>query len=202
MTPEQRKLNLGCGYRKLDDHWNVDIDPRCNPNQVVDLNQFPWPYEDNFFDRISASDVLNYLGPTPQDFERVLQEMYRVSAPDAEWYIRTMHPRCDNVWDDFYQVRVISPKTLLWLDQKRNFESLAKKTGENVYGFQLGIDAEAKEVNPSVMPYWQEQMKSGMIGQTQLEINMSTMNNIIDSFVIFMKVHKPQRFADWYQNQN
>jgi len=34
MTPEHTKLNMGCGFKKLNDHWNVDIEPTCNPDEV------------------------------------------------------------------------------------------------------------------------------------------------------------------------
>lgn len=201
MKPEQNKINLGCGIRKKPDHWNVDIDPGCNPDEVVDLDQTPWPWEDNFFQRISAEHVLNYLGRDPKKFGEVIKEMYRVSAPGAEWYVKIMHPRADNALDDYHQVRLLTPKTLTFFDQKYNFESIAKKTGENTYGFSLDVDVEIKDVVPSMMPYWQEQLKTGMLGQKQIELNASHYSNVIDSFGIFLTVHKPQRFSDWYVTQ-
>lgn len=201
MKPEHKKLNLGCGIRKLDDHWNVDRDAGCNPNEVIDLEQFPWPYEDDYFERVTADNVLNYLGQDPDKFGRILQEMYRVSAPGAEWYVRTPHPRADHAWDDYRQARIITPKTLIMLDQKRNFESVAKKTGEPVYGFELGVDVEIKEVTPLMNGYWNEQLSQGMVGQRELELKAVGMNNIIDGFIMFLTVHKPSRFQDWYRTQ-
>lgn len=201
MKPEHKKLNLGCGFRKLDDHWNVDRDASCNPNEVVDLEQTPWPYEDDYFERITADNVLNYLGKDSESFERILQEMYRVSAPGAEWYVRLPHPRADQALDDYRQHRLITPKTLMMMDQKRNFESVAKKTGEPVYGFDLGIDAEVKEITPLINSYWNEQLTSGMIGQRELEIKATGMNNILDGFTMFLTIHKPQRFQDWFKTQ-
>jgi hypothetical protein len=57
MEPEHTKLNMGCGFKKLNDHWNVDVEPKCNPDQVLDFEVTPWPYEDNFFDKINAVKV-------------------------------------------------------------------------------------------------------------------------------------------------
>lgn len=201
MKPEHKKLNLGCGLRKLDDHWNVDRNPSCNPNQVLDLEQTPWPWEDDYFDRITMDNVINFLGKDAASFERIMQELYRVSAPNAEWYIRTPHPRSDSVMDDYRQLRIVTPNTLIMMDQKRNFESVAKKTGESVYGFDLDIDVELKDLEPAINAYWQDQVKSGMIGQRQLEINSFSMNNIVDGFMMFFTVHKPQRFQDWFKTQ-
>jgi SAM-dependent methyltransferase len=201
MIPEHKKLNLGCGFRKIDDHWNVDRDPNCNPNEVLDLEQCPWPYEDNFFDRITIDNVINYLGKDADDFEKILQEMYRVSAPNAEWYIRTPHPRADHALDDYRQRRLVTPKTLMFMDQKLNFESVAKKTGDPVLGFELAIDLEIKDVNPLVNQYWHQQIKEEMIGQRELQIKSYQMNNVLDGYGIFITVHKPQRFQDWFKTQ-
>ena len=201
MTPEQRKLNIGCGYRKLEDHWNVDKNAKCNPNQVLDLDVVPWPYEDDFFERITANYTLNYLGHTPENFVEVLKEMYRVSAPGAEWCIRTIHPRCDTAVDDFFQRRIITPKTMMMMDQKFNFESLAKKTGDSVFGFDWEIDIEMKDISPNLLPTWTDQLQKGMIGTAQLELEAAHKSNVVESWTMFFKIHKPQRFADWYRNQ-
>src|SRR5436189_263389 len=41
------KLNLGCGFNRVDGYWNVDKEPQCKPDQCVDLERFPWPWSDN-----------------------------------------------------------------------------------------------------------------------------------------------------------
>lgn len=198
MIPEQRKLNIGCGYRKKEGLWNVDIDPRVNPDQILDLSQTPWPYEDDFFEKIHAENSLNFIGKTPEEFESVMKELYRVSAPGAEWYVTSPHPRSDEALDDYRQARIITPKTLMMFDQKKNFESTAKKTGECCYGFDLNIDVEIKDMTYNLLPYWQEQIKNGMIGGTEMEIKIMHQNNTIGHLQFFLVVHKPQRFADWY----
>jgi hypothetical protein len=45
MTPEHKKLNMGCGFKKINDHWNVDVEAKCNPDQVLNLETTPWPYK-------------------------------------------------------------------------------------------------------------------------------------------------------------
>ena len=202
MTPEHRKLNMGCGFKKLDDHWNVDISSRCNPDEVLDLEQFPWPYEDNFFERIHADNILEHLGQDPRVFTKVMQEMYRVSADQAEWYINVPHHRCDLFWDDYTHVRALSAKTFKMFDQKVNFESIAKKLSDSTYGLYHDVDIEVYDENYNIVDYWKQQQAQGMIGPTQLNINLNTMSNVCESVSIFCRVHKPGRFADWNRTQN
>lgn len=202
MTPEHKKLNMGCGFKKLDDHWNVDISPRCNPDEVLDFEQFPWPYEDNFFERIHADNILEHLGQDPRVFTKVMQEMYRVSADQAEWYINVPHHRCDLFWDDYTHVRALSAKTFKMFDQKVNFESIAKKLSDSTYGLYHDVDIEVYDENYNIVEYWKQQQAQGMIGPAQLNINLNTMSNVCESVSIFCRVHKPGRFADWNRTQN
>ena len=202
MTPEHRKLNIGCGFKKLDDHWNVDISPRCNPDEVIDLEQFPWPYEDNFFERIHADNILEHLGQDPKVFTKVMQELYRVSADQAEWYICVPHHRCDLFWDDYTHVRALSAKTFKMFDQKLNFETIAKKQSESTFGLYHDVDIEVTDEDYTIVDYWRNQQQAGMIGPAQLNVNLNTMSNVCENVRIFCRVHKPGRFADWNKTQN
>jgi predicted SAM-dependent methyltransferase len=124
ITPELTKLNLGCGFRKLDDHWNVDIESICNPDQVLDMDQTPWPYEDNFFTRITADNILEHVGQNPRTFTNIMKEMYRISQDKAEWYIAIPQHRSDLFWDDYTHVRPLTVKTFKMFDQKYNFNCI------------------------------------------------------------------------------
>lgn len=202
MTPEQTKLNLGCGFKKLDGYWNVDIESKCNPDQVIDLEQTPWPYEDNFFDRITADNVLEHLGQDPKVFTSIIKEMYRVSKDQAEWYINVPHHRCDLFWDDYTHVRILTPKTFKMFDQKFNFETIAKKLSESTFGLYHNVDLEMFDVKYNIVGYWLQQQQEGMLGSRQLDINLNTMSNVAESVDIFIKVHKPGRFEDWFKKSN
>lgn len=67
-------LNLGCGDKQERAAWNVDVSPDCDPDEVVDLSEFPWPWPDETFERILAFHVLEHL----PDIERALRECERV----------------------------------------------------------------------------------------------------------------------------
>lgn len=71
-----KKLNLGCGNKILDDYINVDV-VDYGGNIIHDLNSFPYPFEDNTFDEILASHILEHL----ENFNKVITELYRISKP-------------------------------------------------------------------------------------------------------------------------
>lgn len=198
MIPEQTRLNMGCGFKKLDDHWNVDIEPKCNPDQVLDFEQFPWPYEDNFFTKINADNILEHLGQSPRVFEQVIKEMYRVSADQAEWFINVPHHRCDLFWDDYTHVRPITAKTMKMFDQKVNFESIAKRLSDSTHGLYLGVDLEVYNEDYTMVNYWRDQQAEGMIGAKELNIKFNTMSNVGETVSLWIRVHKPGRYEEWF----
>jgi predicted SAM-dependent methyltransferase len=188
---------MGCGFKKLNDHWNVDIERKCNPDQVFDFETPTWPFQDNFFEKITADNILEHLGQDPKVFTNILKEMYRVSKDGAEWYINVPHHRCDVYWDDYTHVRILTPKTFMMFDQKVNFESIAKKLSDSTFGLYHDIDLEVVDVSYNIVNYWLQQQNEGMLGNKQLDINLNTLSNVAESVNIFIKVHKPGRFSDW-----
>lgn len=193
MIPEQTSLNMGCGFNKMNGYWNVDIEPKCNPDQVLDFEVTPWPYEDNFFEKINANNILEHLGRDPKVFTNIIKEMYRVSKDTAEWTIQVPHHRCDLFWDDYTHVRVLTPKTFKMFDQQYNFESIERKLSDSTFGIYHDIDLEITDVQYNIVEYWREQVKNGMLGSTQLDINLNTLSNVAESVNIFITVHKPGR---------
>ena len=81
------KLNLGCGERWKDGFINVDA---FNPaDMIVDLNSFPWPWEDNTVDEIYSRGCFEHL----QDFNAALREAHRVLKPGGRLQIIVPHFR-------------------------------------------------------------------------------------------------------------
>lgn len=79
------KLNLGCGANILEDHWNVDLDPLHDIDEVVDVfGKLPWP--DDAFDEIHAHDILEHTSWFHT--ERVLVEWLRVLKPGGKLSIK------------------------------------------------------------------------------------------------------------------
>lgn len=199
IEPEHKKLNLGCGHTKLLDYWNVDIDTKCSPDQVIDLNDCPWDLPSDFFETINLDNVLGYLGESNKVFTDIIKELYRVSKDQANWNITFPHHRSDSIYDDYSYVRVLTGRTFKLFDQKYNFETIAKKRGENVYGFIHQVDLENVDILYNISKPFIELAESGMLGNRQLDIKLNTLSNVCDTINVSIKVHKPGRYVNWYK---
>ncbi len=72
-------LDVGCGRRKSPGALGIDFIADTQADIVHDLNRFPWPLEDNQFDVIIASHVLEHM----KDFFKAMEEIHRIAKPKA-----------------------------------------------------------------------------------------------------------------------
>jgi SAM-dependent methyltransferase len=84
---QSRKLNLGSGEFSKEGYVNVDFFSLSNPDITHDLNQYPYPFEDNSFDLIEADHVLEHL----TDPFRVMGELRRICASGGIIHVRVPH---------------------------------------------------------------------------------------------------------------
>lgn len=81
------RLNLGCGTNQAEGWVNVDTDPRTDPDQVVDLDEYPWPWETSTATTIVLDDVLEHL----EDPYRALLAVHRVLEPGGRLDLAVPH---------------------------------------------------------------------------------------------------------------
>lgn len=74
------KLNLGCGYRKIDGFVNIDIRSEVGPDFILDLTK-PLPFKTNSIARIRAFDVIEHL--YANDVINLIREIHRVLKPNG-----------------------------------------------------------------------------------------------------------------------
>ncbi len=101
------KLNLGCGRDIREGFLNVDYAKFTGVDLVYDLNRLPYPFKDNTFEKICLRNVLEHL-EKPME---VMQELHRISKPNARISVKGPHFSSNNVWGDLEHKRGFSSKT-------------------------------------------------------------------------------------------
>ena len=82
-----KRLDIGCGNNKMAGCTYLDADPKVNPDIVHDLNNFPYPVEDNSYDGIHAKHIIEHL----DDPQRFLHELCRILKPGGRIFLETPH---------------------------------------------------------------------------------------------------------------
>ena len=70
-----KKLDLGCGIRKRNGALGVDIVENSCVDVIHDLNQYPYPFNDNEFGDVLMDNSLEHLS----DIVRTMEEIFRIS---------------------------------------------------------------------------------------------------------------------------
>lgn len=83
----EKRLNLGSGDYKKEGFINLDWNQANNPDVIHDLNKFPYPFPDSFFDCIEALHVLEHLD---RPFF-VMKELHRILKPGGKLLIKVPH---------------------------------------------------------------------------------------------------------------
>jgi len=89
-------LNLGSGRQYRPGAVNVDVTSDTSPDVVHDLNLRPWPFADDRFEHVIATDVIEHLSDTIA----TLAELHRVCADGARVELVVPHFSSDGAFTD------------------------------------------------------------------------------------------------------
>lgn len=117
------------GDREFINPTTIDIDSRCNPDILWDLNNRPLPFEDEEFDEIHAYEVLEHLGRQGdwRGFFEEFGEYWRILKPGGLFAASV--PKWDKIWawGDPGHIRIINRGTIYFLDQD-HYKNIGKTT--------------------------------------------------------------------------
>lgn len=132
------ELLIGCGNSRAKKLWldspewsdltTIDHDPNCGADVVHELEDYPWPFDDNSFDECHAYDVLEHLG-TQGDFRSffaTFAEIYRVLKPGGHLIAKCPSWNSKWAWGDPSHTRIISDASLVFLDQAEYQRQIGK----------------------------------------------------------------------------
>lgn len=83
-----KKLNLGCGNRIMEGYINVDYTQADGVDMVWDLEEFPYPFDDEEIDEIYANHVIEHLEP----YRKVMGELSRILKKGGKLILAVPHP--------------------------------------------------------------------------------------------------------------
>lgn len=110
-----KTLDVGCGRAKVKGAIGVDHVKLSGVDVVYDLNDFPWPFEDESFDEIYMNDVLEHLNDTI----KVMEEVCRILKPGGKLHIRVVYWNHRYAFSDPTHVNFFSETTFDFFTGKR-----------------------------------------------------------------------------------
>lgn len=109
-------LQLGCGIRPLDGAINADRTRHHDYVDVAhDLNELPWPFPSDEFDRVIALDVMEHL---TIDVQTWLDECWRILKPGGELVLRVPSWNSPVGWRDPTHRRLFHEETFHYWDKR------------------------------------------------------------------------------------
>lgn len=108
---------------------------------MLDLNVFPWPWDENSVDQIFALDILEHV----DDLVAVMDEAQRVMQPGGVMYIRGPSP--DFIWDD------VTHKRAFKLVSFDHFDRSTFLGTKYEYGNDPGWRVASKSQNQSIIMF-------------------------------------------------
>lgn len=76
---KSRKLQLGCGTSPKKGYINLDKEKLKGVDVVHNLDKYPWPFPDSYFDEVYGQDVIEHV----QDLFKAMNEIRRICRKGA-----------------------------------------------------------------------------------------------------------------------
>ncbi len=186
------KLNLGCGQDHRDGYINIDSSEYCNPDMLVNLENLPLPFKANSCDETLMKSVLEHMPSNPNIFFGFLQEVYRISAPNASIYIECPHP--NHRWQvvDFTHQKAIHFEGLQMLSKEFCEKLVAKKSTKTPLALIYNIDFQMTEYSCSFDYRSQKHIENilGKFESEKIESYCYLFNNVAATQSIRLRVIK------------
>ena len=184
------KLNLGCGSKKLDGFVNIDKYDTYKPDIVHDLENFPYPFNDNSVTEILLSHVLEHLGQNPDIFNSIIKELYRICLNGSLIDIRVPHPRHDDFLSDPTHVRPITITTLSLYDKELNLKWEKEGAANTPLAIIHNVNFFIKDVQYKLDQKYENLIKENIENKKKLDDYAHKYNNVIKEMKIIWQVIK------------
>lgn len=110
------QLDIGCGGSKQPGFIGIDMLELDGVDIVHDLEETPWPLPDECVIRATASHVLEHINPHKGVFINVMNEIWRVLKPDAQFAFVVPYAESHGMYQDPTHVNFINETTMSYFD--------------------------------------------------------------------------------------
>ena len=183
-------LNLGSGSKRIKEYINVDKYETFKPDIVHDLENCPYPFDCNSVDKIMLSHVLEHIGQSPDTFNSIMKELYRICKHQASITIIVPHPRHDDFLADPTHVRPITVLGLQLYDKKLNEQWQTQNAANTPLALIHNVNFIIKHVRYYFEDKYCKMLKAQTINQQELIEMTSKFNNVIKQMSIQLEVIK------------
>ena len=178
------KLNLGCGHKLIAGYVNIDNDSGVNPDHIVNIGVDVLPFEDNFFDEVLASHILEHIN----NYIFIMKELYRVCKHNATIEIIIPHHRSDWYYDDPTHVRPITINSFQLFSKKYCQKHIDEYSSSNGMALKENIDFEVIDVKVRFHDKWVERFKT--MSEQEIADVIEERNNVIVEVYVKLSVIK------------
>lgn len=120
-----KKLNLGCG-KDIKKGWiNLDKAKIKGADIVHNIDKYPWPFSNNYFDEIYARDSIEHV----KDLFKAMQEINRISKHDAVVRLIVPYWHCSGAFYPNHHYFFNTDSMKFFTEEDRSYDSY--------YGFNL-----------------------------------------------------------------
>ena len=186
------KLNLGCGKDYIDDWVNVDFYDDSNCDVTHDLEEFPWPWEDDSISEILIKHTLEHLGADWKVYIKILQEMYRICEDDATIEVRVPSPWHWTFTSDPTHVRPVIPDGLNLFSKEHCQHCIDQRNSETPFAIIYDVDLRPHDIVWKPDDYWKKKIESGEISHLEFEGAHAMYRNVVAEFQIPLAVVKSE----------
>jgi predicted SAM-dependent methyltransferase len=184
------KLNIGCGFNKLDGYLNVDQFPECAPDVLWNLEQTPWPFEESSVDEMVAHHVLEHLGQETKVFFAVMQELYRLMRHDGLIRITVPHPNHPTFQSDPTHVRAFTYETFEMMNRAKNLDWAARNVNVTMLALMLDINFEIVSGAQKYDESWAKKIASGELTLDQVREAAETQLGVVYELIFTLRADK------------
>lgn len=184
------RFNMGCGHNRQPGFVNVDAFAECQPDQVWDLEQTPWPWPDACAEEVRFIHSLEHMGGDPKVFLAMMKELYRIAAPGCVVEIHVPHPRHDDFVNDPTHVRAITPNVLSLFDRELNDMWKATGAANSPLAHYTGVDFKITEVRTVLAEPYRSALEKGEMGEAEARAAIRERNNVVSEFRIKLLARK------------